>query len=88
MELTDAQFGERMVRARSVMVERDIDAMILSVGADLPYLCGYTAMALERLTMFVVTADPVAKLVIPELEAPRVTARGRSEEHTSELQSH
>jgi len=76
MELTDTKFGDRMARARLVMAEQDVDAIILSVGADLPYLCGYTAMALERLTMLVVTSDTVARLVVPELEAPRVTMRG------------
>ena len=45
--------------------------MLVSVGSDLPYLTGYTAMPLERLTMLVVTEDD-ATLVVPGLEAPRV----------------
>jgi Xaa-Pro aminopeptidase len=45
--------------------------MLLSVGSDLPYLTGYTAMPLERLTMLVVTEND-ATLVVPALEAPRV----------------
>ena len=48
------------------------DCLLLSIGSDLPYLTGYTAMPLERLTMLVVTEDD-ATLVVPELEAPRVT---------------
>lgn len=47
------------------------DCLLLSVGSDLPYLTGYTAMPLERLTMLVVTEHD-ATLVVPELEAPRV----------------
>lgn len=47
--------------------------MLLSVGSDLPYLTGYTAMPLERLTMLVVTEHD-ATLVVPGLEAPRVDA--------------
>ena len=47
----------------------------LSVGADLPWLCGYEAMPLERLTMLVVPVDGDATLVVPRLEAPRVTDR-------------
>jgi Xaa-Pro aminopeptidase len=49
-----------------------VDALLLSHGADLPWLTGYRAMPLERLTMLVlpVTGDPV--LVVPALEAPRV----------------
>jgi Xaa-Pro aminopeptidase len=54
------------------MAERDIDTLLLSVGHDLPYLTGYTAMPLERLTMLVVPRDAGATMVIPALEAPRV----------------
>jgi Xaa-Pro aminopeptidase len=55
------------------MTELGVDALLLSVGADLPYLTGYEAMPLERLTMFVLTREGEAVLVVPELEAPRVT---------------
>ena len=57
------------------MVDRGIDVLLLSVGADLPYFCGYEAMPLERLTMLVVPRDGDAALVIPHLEAPRVVER-------------
>jgi Xaa-Pro aminopeptidase len=49
-----------------------VDVLLLSVGRDLPYLTGYEAMPLERLTMLVVPRDGDATLVIPRLEAPRV----------------
>jgi len=49
-----------------------VDALLLSTGADLPWLTGYEAMPLERLTMLVVPAEGDAVLVIPRLEAPRV----------------
>jgi Xaa-Pro aminopeptidase len=58
------------------MKAKGIDAALLSVGSDLPYLTGYTAMPLERLTMLVVPAGREATLVVPELEAPRVEAGG------------
>lgn len=74
MELTDAVYRERVRRARNEMDERGVDALLLSNGADLPYLVGYQAMALERLTMLVLTADD-AQLVIPAFEAARVTRR-------------
>jgi Xaa-Pro aminopeptidase len=51
-----------------------VDVSLLSVGADLPWLTGYWAMPLERLTMLVVPAASVhasAVLVVPALEAPR-----------------
>ena len=68
-------FAERLERARALMAEQGVDVMLLSVGADLPYFCGYEAMPLERLTMLVVPAEAEATLVVPRLEAPRVTER-------------
>jgi len=67
---------ERMRRVRGQMRELDVDTLLLSVGPDLPYLTGYEAMPLERLTMLVVPVDAGAKLVVPELEAARVPAQG------------
>ena len=68
-------FAERVARARRVMADHDIDALLLSVGADLPYLTGYEAMPLERLTMLVLPLDDRPTLVVPALEAPRVIER-------------
>jgi Xaa-Pro aminopeptidase len=58
------------------MGELGVDALLLSHGADLPWLTGYRAMPLERLTMLVlpIEGDPV--LVVPALEAPRVPGGG------------
>lgn len=64
-------FAGRITRARRGAAEAGIDGLLLSVGPDLPYLTGYEAMPLERVTMLVVTATD-AVLVLPELEAPRV----------------
>ena len=54
------------------MDELGVDVLLLSVGADLPWLTGYRAMPLERLTMLVVPSAGEATLVVPRLEAPRV----------------
>jgi Xaa-Pro aminopeptidase len=62
----------RLERVRQRMSELTIDALLLSLGADLPWLTGYEAMPLERLTMLVVPVDRAATLVVPRLEAPRV----------------
>ncbi|MGH9225200.1 MAG: M24 family metallopeptidase [Acidimicrobiales bacterium] len=62
-------------RVRARMGELGVDALLLSLGADLPWLTGYTAMPLERLTMLVLPADGDATLVVPRLEAPRVEPR-------------
>ncbi len=69
-------FAARMDRVRDRMATVGVDVLLSSVGADLPWLCGYEAMPLERLTMLVVHRDGNATLVVPRLEAPRVAARG------------
>jgi Xaa-Pro aminopeptidase len=50
----------------------DVDVLLLSHGADLPWLTGYRAMPLERLTLLVLPVDGQPVLVVPALEAPRV----------------
>lgn len=65
-------YAQRIARARRAVDEAGLKALLLSVGPDIRYLTGYEAMPLERLTMFVLTAED-AVLVVPELEAPRVT---------------
>lgn len=70
--LPSAIYEERLARVQATMQARDIDAVLLSVGHDLPYVVGYHAMPLERLTMLVVPREGAATLVIPRLEAPRV----------------
>jgi Xaa-Pro aminopeptidase len=74
MDVTE-QLAARQARTRARMGELVVDNLLLSVGADLPYLTGYEAMPLERLTMLVLPRDGEAVLVVPELEAPRVEPR-------------
>ncbi len=64
--------NQRIARAREAMAVAGVDIMVLSVGADLPYLIGYEAMPSERLTMAVFPATGTPRLLVPELEAPRV----------------
>ena len=68
-------FADRLARTRARMVDVGVDVLLLSVGPDLPWLTGYEAMPLERLTMLVVPGDGDATLVVPRLEAPRVVER-------------
>jgi Xaa-Pro aminopeptidase len=63
---------DRLARVRAAMAALGVDVLLLSVGHDLPYLTGYYAMPLERLTMLVVPREGDATMVIPRLEAPRV----------------
>ncbi len=65
-------YRDRLDRVRKAMAAQGVDVLLVSVGHDLPYLSGYQAMPLERLTMLVVPRDGDATMVIPRLEAPRV----------------
>ena len=71
-----AVFVDRMERARASMARTGVEVLLVSVGSDLPYLTGYEAMPLERLTMLVLPREGEATLVVPGLEAPRVAAEG------------
>jgi Xaa-Pro aminopeptidase len=62
----------RIAKVRSAMVAQQVDATLLSVGHDLPYLSGYFAMPLERLTMLVIPQNGDVVMVVPRLEVPRV----------------
>ena len=70
--LSSHTYAERLGRARAEMKRSGVDAMILSLGHDMPYLMGYLAMPLERLTMLVIPQEGEASLIIPRLEGPRV----------------
>ena len=64
--------AERWDRVRARMTDLGVDVLLLSLGADLPWLSGYAAMPLERLTCLVLSTDDRATLVVPRLEEPRV----------------
>jgi Xaa-Pro aminopeptidase len=69
---TTAVYASRLHRVRAAMSAQDVDVVLLSVGHDLPYLTGYYAMPLERLTMLVIPQRDEAVMVVPRLEVPRV----------------
>lgn len=64
-------YADRRGRLRDVMSARGVDAVVLSVGPDLPYFTGYEAMPSERFTALLLTHTE-SVLMVPELEAPRV----------------
>jgi Xaa-Pro aminopeptidase len=74
--MTAAAQRARIERVRGRMEEAGIDALLLSLGADLPWLTGYRAMPLERLTLLVLPRAGEAVLLVPGLEAPRVPDPG------------
>src|SRR6185312_2733593 len=51
-----------------------LDALLIGPRADLRYLTGYDAHALERLTLLVLPADGDAVLIVPRLERPAAEA--------------
>ena len=70
--MSGAPYAGRIARVRGEMARLGVDALVVSVGHDLPYLVGYHAMPLERLTALVVPREGEVVLVVPRLEAPRV----------------
>jgi Xaa-Pro aminopeptidase len=74
--MTAAPQLARIERVRRRMEDLGVDALLLSLGADLPWLSGYRAMPLERLTVLVLPRHGEAVLLVPALEAPRVPDPG------------
>jgi Xaa-Pro aminopeptidase len=64
-----AAYAARLSAARDAVNDAGLDAVLLGFGADMRYLTGYVAPALERLTMLVVPARGEATLIVPRLEA-------------------
>ena len=67
-------FADRLDRARKATAAAGLDALLVTPGADLRYLTGYPAVALERLTCLVLPADGDPLLVVPRLERPAALA--------------
>lgn len=66
-------YRRRIQQVRQRMEELEFDALLLSHGGDLPWLTGYRAMPLERLTLLIIsTHREEVTLIVPALEAPRV----------------
>ncbi len=69
----------RLERARRVLLDRGVDALLVGPSADLYWLVGYRALPLERLTLLVLPAVGPAALIVPALEEPRARASGAGE---------
>jgi Xaa-Pro aminopeptidase len=73
--MTSALFPpDRLGRAAEAAAAAGLDAVLVTPGADLRYLTGYDALAMERLTCLVVPRTGPATLVVPRLERPRAQA--------------
>jgi Xaa-Pro aminopeptidase len=62
------RYGARLETVRERLREAGAKGLLVGPGAELVYLAGYEAMALERLTMLVVPAHEGAALIVPRLE--------------------
>src|SRR3989441_7731947 len=76
----------RLDKARRLMTEQKIDAIILTGGTSLTYFTGIRWGNSERLFAVVIPKVGNPYIVTPAFEEDR-TREQRSEEHTSELQS-
>jgi Xaa-Pro aminopeptidase len=67
------EFRSRMDSAQEALSRHGFAGLVVSPGPDLRYLCGYDAIALERLTALVLRPQG-AVLVVPRLELPAAEA--------------
>jgi Xaa-Pro dipeptidase len=68
---TPAQLiGTRLRRASDAARGADLDAALITPGADLRYLIGATGASHERLTCLLLTAGGAPRLLVPALERP------------------
>lgn len=61
----------RLAAARDALRDRGAAALLVGPGAELRWLAGYDAMALERLTLLVVPREGEPAILVPRLEEPR-----------------
>lgn len=69
-----AEYARRVAAVRAALRDVGVGALLVTPGADLRYLTGYHAVALERLTCLVVPAEGPVSLVVPLLEQPAALA--------------
>jgi Xaa-Pro aminopeptidase len=72
--LNDLYPAKRLSDAAAAAGQAGLDALLLTPGPDLRYVCGYDAHALERLTCLAVPAAGDPFLVVPRLELPAAQA--------------
>ncbi|MFT5563655.1 MAG: Xaa-Pro aminopeptidase [Myxococcota bacterium] len=69
-------FSDRVARVQRELARQGHDLLVVGPSADLRWLIGYHALALERLTLLLVPADGEPTLVTPRLETPRAVEQG------------
>lgn len=66
---TTARLGERLAALSRGAAARDIDAVLVTPGANLAYLLGHSVASHERLTVLLVPRIGAPQLLVPALEA-------------------
>jgi Xaa-Pro aminopeptidase len=69
----DAPVQTRLARAQESLPAAGVDLLLCAPSADLAYLIGYPAHPSERPTLLGVPADADPFIVVPQLEAPRLS---------------
>lgn len=67
---------DRLTTTQAALRHAGLDALLVGPSADLRYLVGYDAHAMERLTLLVLPAEGEPRLVVPELEVAAAEASG------------
>ena len=73
MKNTAATQPDRLMRMGSVLAQAGVDLLLVAPSADLRYLIGYQAHATERPALLAVRPDAAPLMLLPALEAPRLT---------------
>jgi len=79
-------FLDRLRQAQAATAEANIDALLITPGADLRWLVGYNALPLERLTCLAIPAAGDPFLVVPKLE--ELAARGSGANEVVDIVTH
>ncbi len=72
--MSSDRFERRRERALRAASDAGLSGLLATPGADLAYLTGYDAIALERLTLLVLRTEGAPALIVPALERPAAEA--------------
>lgn len=72
--MSSDRFERRRERALRAAGDAGLSGLLATPGADLAYLTGYDAIALERLTLLVLRTEGAPALIVPALERPAAEA--------------
>ena len=71
----DDLYLNRLARARRELESQGVDALLVALGSDVPYLVGASIMPSERLTVLVLRRAGRPVMIVPKLEAALMPRR-------------